>query len=123
MRRVARLPRNRGIQTTTKLLGCAVLFVVTYLAVGVAVGRRWGAPAGFVALLAAPACGYLTLRTTERLHDAGGVAHLRRSLRRTGNRQGVWADRQRVVSLAHDLLAIRVPVPGPAPGSRPDEST
>ena len=118
VKQLAKLPRNRGIQTTTKLLGCAFLFALIYLALGVLVGQRWGPLAGLVVVAAAPACGYLTLRTAERLHDAGGLVHLRRSLRRAENLREVWADRERVVTLAHDLLVV----PVPRGASRPDEA-
>ena len=46
MKQVAKRPTNEGIKATVKLLGCFVLFALTYVVVGVLVGRAFGAWAG-----------------------------------------------------------------------------
>ena len=43
MKQVAKRPTNEGIKATVKLLGCFVLFALTYAVVGVIVGRAFGA--------------------------------------------------------------------------------
>ena len=46
MKQVGKRPANEGIKATVKLLGCFVLFALTYAVVGVLVGRAFGAWAG-----------------------------------------------------------------------------
>jgi 1-acyl-sn-glycerol-3-phosphate acyltransferase len=54
------------VLATAKILGAAVLFPLTWLAVGIAVGWRWGATIGLGAALLAPLGGYAALRVLER---------------------------------------------------------
>lgn len=68
MKRVGQLPRNESIKSTVKLLGCAGLFAVEWLAVGVVAALRWGPLAGLAAVVLCPFTGWVTVRTTERLH-------------------------------------------------------
>ncbi len=67
MKQVGKRPTNEGIKATVKLLGCFVLFAATYAVLGVLVGRVDGAWAGLGAALAAPLCGFLTVRVLERV--------------------------------------------------------
>ena len=73
MKQVGKRPTNEGIKATVKLLGCFVLFTLTYVAVGVLVGRAFGAWAGLAAAVAAPWCGYVAVRLGERVKRVGGV--------------------------------------------------
>ena len=73
MKQVGKRPANEGIKATVKLLGCFVLFTLTYVVVGVLVGRAFGAWAGLAAAVAAPWCGYVAVRFAERVKRIGGV--------------------------------------------------
>ena len=73
MKKVARRPTNEGIKATVKVLGCFVLFALTYTVVGVIVGRAFGPRAGFLAAVAAPCCGYVAVRLLERVKRIGGI--------------------------------------------------
>jgi glycerol-3-phosphate O-acyltransferase / dihydroxyacetone phosphate acyltransferase len=73
MKQVGKRPTNEGIKATVKLLGCFVLFALTYVVVGVLVGRAFGAWAGLAAAVAAPWCGYVAVRFGERVKRIGGV--------------------------------------------------
>ena len=73
MKQVGKWPTNEGIKATVKLVGCVVLFAATYVVLGVLVGRVHGAWAGLGAALAAPVCGFLTVRVLERVRRFGGV--------------------------------------------------
>jgi len=73
MKQVGKRPANEGIKATVKILGCFVLFTLTYVVVGVLVGRVFGAWAGLAAAVAAPGCGYVAVRTGERVKRIGGV--------------------------------------------------
>jgi len=73
MKQVAKRPVNEGIKATVKLLGCFVLFVITYAVLGVFVGRAFGPWAGLVAAVVAPLCGYVAVRLIERVRRIGGV--------------------------------------------------
>jgi glycerol-3-phosphate O-acyltransferase/dihydroxyacetone phosphate acyltransferase len=81
MKQVAKRPVNEGIKATVKLLGCFVLFVITYAVVGVFVGRAFGPWAGFAAAVAAPLCGFVAVRLIERVKRIGGVVEWYRALR------------------------------------------
>jgi hypothetical protein len=107
MKQVAKRPTNEGIKATVKLLGCFVLFALTYVVVGVLVGRAFGAWAGLVAAVAAPWCGYVAVRLGERVKRIGGVAEGYRMLK--GRRSVVATALQHrgaVVAEAHSLLRV-----------------
>jgi glycerol-3-phosphate O-acyltransferase/dihydroxyacetone phosphate acyltransferase len=82
VKQVAKRPTNEGIKGTVKLLGCFVLFALTYTALAVFVGRAYGVWAGLVAAVGAPLCGYVTLRLRERVQRIGGVLEGLRGMRR-----------------------------------------
>jgi len=108
VKQVAKRPVNEGIKATVKLLGCFVLFALTYAVVGVFVGRAFGPWAGFAAAVAAPVCGYVTLRLLERVKRIGGVVEGYRALK---GRRDVLATalthRAAVVQDVHTILAQR----------------
>jgi glycerol-3-phosphate O-acyltransferase / dihydroxyacetone phosphate acyltransferase len=79
-----KVPRNIGVRATVKVLGSFFLYALTYAAVGVAVAGKWGADWGLVAALAAPMCGYVTLRMVERIHRMGGAIAGYRAVRAGG---------------------------------------
>ncbi len=79
-----RVPRNVGVRATIKVVGSFFLYALTYAAIGVAVAREWGALWGAAAAVAAPLCGYVTLRMVERLHRMGGAIAGYRAVRAGG---------------------------------------
>jgi hypothetical protein len=98
MKQVGRRPTNEGIKATVKLLGCFVLFAATYAAVGVLVGRSYGAWAGLGAALAAPLCGFVAVRFLERVRRTGGLVEGCRIIRAHRNMlEPVLAHRASVV--------------------------
>jgi len=108
MKQVGKRPTNEGIKATVKLLGCFVLFVATYAAVGVMVGRAYGAWVGLGAALAAPLCGFLAVRTLERVRRFGGMAEGYRIIKAHRNILGpVLAHRAAVVRDARTILRQR----------------
>ena len=123
VRQVARLPRNEGVRSTVKILGCLLTFTVTYVAVGLAVGLRFGPVAGIAAGTAAPACGYLAVRVSERIRRTGRAVDGARFARRRGQlARSVRANRAAVVEAARGVLAGpggrgRGPAPTPWPAS------
>ena len=105
MKQVGKRPTNEGIKATVKLLGCFVLFAATYAVVGVLVGRAYGAWAGLGAALAAPLCGFLTVRLLERVRRFGGVVEGYRIIKAHRNILGpVLAHRAAVVRDARSIL-------------------
>jgi glycerol-3-phosphate O-acyltransferase / dihydroxyacetone phosphate acyltransferase len=105
MKQVGKRPANEGIKATVKLLGCFVSFALTYVVVGVLVGRAFGAWAGLAAAVAAPLCGYVALRLGERVKRIGGVVAGSRML--NGRRSVVetaLSHRAAVVAEARSLL-------------------
>jgi len=105
MKQIGKRPANEGIRATVKLLGCLVLFAATYAVVGVLVGRAYGAWAGLGAALAAPLCGYLTVRLVERVRRFGGVVEGFRIIKAHRNILGpVKAHRAAVVRDARSIL-------------------
>jgi 1-acyl-sn-glycerol-3-phosphate acyltransferase len=111
----AGMQTNVSVRSTVKLIGSFFLYLATYVTLGVVVGRAAGALAGLLAAVAAPTCGYLTLRMTERLRRMGGA---RRGFRLSRDRQravgAMLADRNAVVEAARALVAA-----GPATGPTP----
>jgi hypothetical protein len=105
MKQVGKRPTNEGIKATVKLLGCFVLFALTYVLLGVLVGRALGAWAGVAAAVAAPWCGYVAVRFGERVKRIGGVVDGYRMLK---GRRSVVATalqhRAAVVAEARSLL-------------------
>ncbi len=79
-----RVPSNVSVRATVKVVGSVFLYALTYAAIGVVVAREWGALWGVVAALAAPVCGYVTLRMVERLRRMGGAIAGYRALRGGG---------------------------------------
>ena len=105
MKQVGKRPTNEGIKATVKLLGCFVLFAATYAVVGVLVGRAYGAWAGLGAALAAPLCGFLTVRLLERVRRFGGVVEGYRIIKAHRSILGpVLAHRAAVVRDARSIL-------------------
>ncbi len=108
IKQVAKRPVNEGIKATVKLLGSFVLFALTYAVVGVFVGRAFGPWAGLAAAVAAPVCGYVTVRLLERVKRIGGVVEGYRALK--GRRDVLAAaltHRAAVVQDVHTILAQR----------------
>jgi len=105
MKQIGKRPANEGIRATVKLLGCLVLFAATYAVVGVLVGRAYGVWAGLGAAVAAPLCGFLTVRLVERVRRCGGVVEGYRIIRAHRNILGpVLAHRAAVVRDARSIL-------------------
>ena len=105
MKRVGRLPRNEGIRSTVKLLGCAVLFAVEWIVLAVIAGVAWGTGAGLAVLVGCPLSGYVAVRFVERVRDAGGLARAGRALRsRRDALDAVQADRADLVARARALV-------------------
>ena len=105
MKQVGKRPANEGIKATVKLLGCFVLFAATYVVLGVLVGRVDGAWAGLGVALAAPLCGFLTVRLLERVRRFGGVVEGYRIVQAHRNVLGpVLAHRATVVREARSIL-------------------
>jgi glycerol-3-phosphate O-acyltransferase / dihydroxyacetone phosphate acyltransferase len=104
MKQVARVPRNEGMKSTVKLLGCTALFVLEWVVLGVTAGILAGPLTGLAVLVACPTAGYVTVRFAEGVRDAGGLVHGWRRLRSNGaSLTSVRADRDQVVSLARSL--------------------
>lgn len=103
---VAKRPTNEGIKATVKLLGCFVLFALTYTVVGVIVGRAFGPWAGLLAAVGAPICGLVAVRGLERLQRIGGFVEGLRLVRAQRDMlDSVLAQRAVVVHDARTLLA------------------
>jgi glycerol-3-phosphate O-acyltransferase/dihydroxyacetone phosphate acyltransferase len=110
VKRLARIPDNEGVRATVKLLGCFVSFSVVYTAFGVLVGEAYGAGLGLLAAAVAPACGYLTVRMTERIHRIGGALSGFRAVRHGGaSIAAVLADRAAVVGAARAAMGRPLP--------------
>ena len=106
MKVLAKKPTNEGIKATVKLLGCFVLFVLTYAVVGVVVGRVYGPWAGLAAAVGAPLCGYVAVRLLERVKRTGGLVEGYRAVREHGDvLDSVLAHRAAVVEDASAALA------------------
>jgi len=105
VKQMARLPRNEGVRSTVKILGCLLTFTVTYVLIGLAVGRRFGPVAGTAAAAAAPACGYLAVRVSERVRRTGRAVDGARFARKQGQlARSVRANRAAVVEAARGVL-------------------
>ncbi len=73
VKQVAKKPTNEGIRATVKLLGCFASFVIVYAVLGFVVGRAYGPWVGFIVAIAAPLCGYVAVRLSERVKRIGGL--------------------------------------------------
>jgi 1-acyl-sn-glycerol-3-phosphate acyltransferase len=74
---------------TIKFLGALALYPLTYIALAILAGWRFGVLAGVVTLLALPLLGYIALRVAEETDDVTGDlrALLHRMFRRYGHAQ------------------------------------
>ena len=70
VKRLATLPKGESIRSTVKLLGCTALFVLEWSGIAALVWRKRGALPAAIALVAAPATGYVAVRFAETLRDA-----------------------------------------------------
>jgi 1-acyl-sn-glycerol-3-phosphate acyltransferase len=113
MKRVGALPTNQSIKATVKLLGCFVLFTVVYVVLGVVIGESWGPVAGLASAVAAPVCGYATVRLAERVKRIGGVLAGARVVRqRRAVLATVLAHRAAVVEAAAAVLLAKPNIVG-----------
>jgi 1-acyl-sn-glycerol-3-phosphate acyltransferase len=103
------LSRNdEDIIATIKMIAGALLFPLTWILVAVAIGIRWSAAAGFVALVLGPLTGYASLRFFEKLDELAGGARavLLSRFRRWGYLRLVAersAIREEIISLGAEL--------------------
>ncbi len=105
VKQLSRVPANQGMRATVKLLGCFFLFTATYVTIGVTIGEAFGSPLGLLAAAGAPACGYLTVRMTERVRRIGGALVGFRAARHRGPLLcSVLAQRAAVVAAAASAL-------------------
>jgi hypothetical protein len=81
VKQLAKQPTNESIRATVKLLGCFVMFLVVYVALGIVAGRAYGAWVGFIAAVAAPLCGYVAVRLIERVKSIEGLVQGYRTVR------------------------------------------
>ncbi len=105
-----RVPANEGMRATVKVLGSFFLYSLTYVAIGVAVGRVGGAGLGVLAAVAAPACGYCS-RSDDRTDPWHGWGHRRlpgHPQRRPGQPRSVRRRRAAVVDAARSVLDLLV---------------
>ncbi len=75
MKRVSRLPDNESIKSTVKLLGCAVLFFVEWVALAVVAGLVWNAAAALVVLIGCPVSGAVTVWWADQVRDLRDRTH------------------------------------------------
>jgi glycerol-3-phosphate O-acyltransferase/dihydroxyacetone phosphate acyltransferase len=109
VKQVAKKPTNEGMKATVKLLGCFGAFSALYAGFGVALALNFGAWAGLVGAVGAPACGYVTVRFSERVKRVGGAVAGYRAVRRTGL-AAVRAHREEVVVIGRRLLPSAAPL-------------
>jgi 1-acyl-sn-glycerol-3-phosphate acyltransferase len=64
---LSRIPDNRSVAATVKVIGSFVTYLAVYVTVGVVASAQVGWWAGVAAGLLAPACGYVAVRLAERL--------------------------------------------------------
>jgi glycerol-3-phosphate O-acyltransferase / dihydroxyacetone phosphate acyltransferase len=105
VKQLAKKPTNEGMKATVKLLGCFALFTIVYALLGVLVGRAFGPWAGLGAAVAAPLCGYVTVRLAERITRIGGLVEGYRIVKgRRAVLDTVFAHRTSVVDAAGAVL-------------------
>jgi glycerol-3-phosphate O-acyltransferase / dihydroxyacetone phosphate acyltransferase len=106
VKRLAGLPANEGIKATVKLLGCFASFTLVYAAIGFFVGKAFGAWAGALAAIAAPVCGYATVRWAEWAQSVGGLLQGYRTVREhRADFRIVRDERSAIVERAQAVLA------------------
>jgi hypothetical protein len=107
IKQLAKRPANEGMKATVKLLGCFALFTVVYVALGIVVGRAVGPWAGLLVAVAAPLCGYVTVRVAERVKRIGGLVEGYRTVKdRKVVLATVFAHRTAVVDAARAVLVL-----------------
>ena len=107
IKQLAKRPANEGMKATVKLLGCFALFTVVYVALGIVVGRAAGPWAGLLVAVAAPLCGYVTVRMAERVKRIGGLVEGYRTVKdRKVMLATVFAHRTAVVDAARAVLIL-----------------
>jgi glycerol-3-phosphate O-acyltransferase/dihydroxyacetone phosphate acyltransferase len=105
VKQLAKKPTNEGMKATVKLLGCFALFTIVYAVLGVFIGRAVGPWAGLGAAVAAPLCGYVTVRLAERVARIGGLVEGYRTVKgRRAVLDTVFAHRTSVVDAAGAVL-------------------
>jgi glycerol-3-phosphate O-acyltransferase / dihydroxyacetone phosphate acyltransferase len=105
VKQLAKKPTNEGMKATVKLLGCFALFTIVYALLGVLVGRAFGPWAGLGVAVAAPLCGYVTVRLAERITRIGGLVEGYRIVKgRRAVLDTVLAHRTSVVDAAAAVL-------------------
>ncbi len=108
VKRIARRPRNEGVKSSLKVVGCFLLYLVEYVVLASLAAGRFGWLAGGVVFVACPLAGYVTVRFTERLYRIGGLVKGGRVLRgRRAILASVHDNRERVRQLALALLEPR----------------
>lgn len=109
IKQASRIPTNDGMRATVKLLGCFFSFTCVYVALGVLVGDTYGAPVGLLVAVSVPICGYLTVRSTERIRSVGGAVEGFRAARLGDPMLStLLADRAAVVDGATAVLRARL---------------
>jgi glycerol-3-phosphate O-acyltransferase/dihydroxyacetone phosphate acyltransferase len=105
IRQLAKRPPNEGIKSTVKLLGCTAFFALVYAALGLVVALHEGPLVGLLVAIAAPVCGYVAVRLSERVRRLGGVvAGYRTITERSAVVDTVMARRKKVVEAARGVL-------------------
>jgi glycerol-3-phosphate O-acyltransferase / dihydroxyacetone phosphate acyltransferase len=108
IKQMAKKPTNEGIKATVKLLGCFATFTLLYVGIGVAFALNFGTWEGLVAGVGAPACGYVTVRFSERVKRLGGALAGYR-VARHARISTVRGHRAEVVAAGDRLLALGDP--------------
>jgi glycerol-3-phosphate O-acyltransferase / dihydroxyacetone phosphate acyltransferase len=107
IKQLAKRPANEGMKATVKLLGCFALFAVVYVVLGIVVGRAVAPWAGLLVAVAAPLCGYVTVRVAERVKRIGGLVEGYRAVKdRKVVLATVFAHRTAVVDAARAVLVL-----------------
>ena len=106
MKQVAKMPTNEGIKATVKLLGCFASFTLVYAALGIFVGRAYGAWFGLLTAIGTPLCGYMTVRLAERAQRVGGLLERYKIVKERGaDLHSLLLHRSEVVDAARSVLA------------------
>ena len=105
VKQVSRIPDNRSMRATVKVVGSFVTYLAVYATIGVVVGTRVGVAAGAAAAVLAPGCGYVALRLSERLHRMRtAIGGYRLTHHQAPLVDSVLRNRRAVVDAATDLL-------------------
>jgi len=81
MKQLAKRPTNEGIKATVKLLGCVVLFAVTYALLGYFMARAFGAWFGYWLHWPHRSAAMWRWRMAERIKRIGGLVDGYRTVR------------------------------------------